>query len=170
MTEKGEALFESERIRAGNSLRILGTGVIVFGLWSVVKPALIAVAAPSLQQVDLPDEESLIFIAVAMAVTALIVLGDVFLRFYIGFSARGEGQGENRGWRYIVLASMILLCNVLLWIVLPILRICFHVDLEYSLTLDALASFLVELTSNVILAELIYNAVKLKRLNGRKGR
>ena len=159
---------EAERLRTGSTLRILGAGVIVFGVWAVLKPALIAVAAPALSGgYNLsPENRS------AAGVIGTVVLGAVIilLRLYVGISAWKEGSGTPQGRGYVIWAVIMLLSSFLLFAGLTIIGLHYYesVELEADITLDTFASLLVDITSNIILLELIWNAGKMKRLNRRK--
>ena len=160
---------EAERLRTGSTLRILGAGVIIFGIWAVIKPAIIAVAAPALSGgYNLPPEDR-----TAAGVIGVVVLGAVIilLRLYVGLSAWREGSGTPQGRGYVIWAAIMLLFSILMFC--GLLFFIFRIDSfnlsDTDITLDTLASALVDITSNIILLELIWNAVKLKRLNKRKG-
>lgn len=163
---------EAELLRTGSTLRILGAGVIVFGLWSVVRPILITVAVPTLQGgYNLSPEDRTVSALISMVVwTAVIIL----LRLHVGLSAWREGSGTPQGWGYVIWAVIMLLFNILTFAGLAFVILRFNSSfeigsLESILTLDTFASLLVDITSTLVQVELIWNAVKLKRLNKRKG-
>ena len=178
MKDKTTMSPEAERLRTGSTLRILGAGVIIFGVWAVVKPALITVAAPTLSGgYNLPPENRTAVGVIGLVVWAAVV---ILVRLYVGLSAWKEGSGIPQGWGYVIWAVLILLSGFLLFAVLLFLFLHFDVFVEAKtkvtpatlmadFTSDAFASLLVDITSNVILLELIYNAGKMKRLNRRKG-
>lgn len=181
MKGKTKLSLEAERLRTGSTLRILGAGVIIFGVWAVVKPALIAVAAPTLNGgYNLSPENRTAVGVIGMVVWAAVV---ILLRLYVGLSAWKEGSGTPQGWGYVIWAVFILLSGFLLFAVLLFLVFRFDVSVEakssatvvsfaslmVNITSDTLASLLVDITSEVILLELIYNAGKMKRLNRQKG-
>ena len=160
---------EAERLRTGSTLRILGAGVIVFGIWAVLKPALIAVAAPALSGgYNLSPENRTAAGVIGTVVLAAVI---ILLRLYVGLSAWKEGSGTPQGRGYVILAVIILLSSFLLFAGLTIIGLHYYesVEVEADITLDTFASLLVDITSNIILLELIWNAGKMKRLNKRKG-
>ena len=161
---------EAERLRTGSTLRILGAGVIVFGIWAVLKPALIAVAAPALSGgYNLSPENRTAAGVIGTVVLAAVI---ILLRLYVGLSAWKEGSGTPQGWGYVVWAVIMLLFSLLLFTGIVLIAIHFNqfVELGSTVTLDTFASLLVDITSDIILLELIWNAGKMKRLNRQKGR
>ena len=161
---------EAERRRTGNNLRILGVGVILFGLWSILKPALIAVAAPALRGgYNLSPEDRTAATVIGIVVCAAVI---ILLRLHVGLSAWREGSGIPQGRGYVIWAVLMVLFNVLLLGGILLLTIRFQPfdELNAAAALDTFASLLVDTTSDIILLELIWNAVKLKRMNRREGR
>ena len=170
MKDKTTMSPEAERLRTGSTLRILGAGVIIFGVWAVVKPALIAVAAPTLNGgYNLSPENRTAVGVIGLVVWAAVV---ILVRLYVGLSAWKEGSGTPQGWGYVVWAVIMLLFSLLLFTGIVLIAIHFNqfVELGSTVTLDTFASLLVDITSDIILLELIWNAGKMKRLNRQKGR
>ena len=78
-----------------NTLVVLGTGVIIFGFWGIIK--IIAQAFFGLQIIDPADLEGLgpVGVVITMILTAAILSLDVILRLYVGLRARREAGGKN---------------------------------------------------------------------------
>lgn len=147
--------------RYRNLLVISGTGVIAFGVWSVVKAILFMTLTPDPLQLsemtdvsafELPFVKMMIYI-----VLAVILAVDLSLRLYIGLSARAEGNGKKKRIVYVVVAAIILLLS--LWSIIT----SFHLS-EYDSLLDMIVSFFVELTSAAAFFEVIYASCMVRRL------
>ena len=161
---------EAERLRTGSTLRTLGAGVIVFGIWAVIKPVLIAVAVPTLSGgYNQPPEDRTVSSVIGVQIWAAVI---ILLRLYVGQSAWKEGSGTPQGLGYVIWAVIMLLFSLLLFTGIVLIAIHFNqfVELGSTVTLDTFASLLVDITSDIILLELIWNAGKMKRLNRQKGR
>lgn len=147
--------------RYRNLLIISGTGVIAFGVWSVVKTILFLTLTPDyLRLDDIGDigeaEMSLVKIFV-FVILGVIMAIELLLRLYIGLSARAEGYGKKKRIVYVVVAAIILVLS--LWSIIT----SFHVS-EYDSLLDMAVSLLLELTSAAAFFEVIYASYMVRRL------
>ena len=177
-TEKMSILSETdlanqpEKIRLRrdeNTLSVVGSGVIVFGIWSVVKALLHGNVSYSnmLEVVRLEDaglEElgfgdlSWVVAAAAVVLVLLVLFLDLAIRIYVGMSARAECKGEKQGRAYLVLSVLLLFLSGV--------YICSFVMVLFSgsdQVMDADAAILVELTSFVTLLQMIISAVRVRR-------
>ena len=124
--------METELRRKQISLYTLGTGIILFGAWSVVKALLIVQAKP------------------------------IGLRLYIGLSARAEGTGGKKKYFYLHLSVVIFLINILAFLFSLYSLLTNRVG-DYD-TLDYIVTLLVDLTSNFLLARLIFTVRRVRKL------
>lgn len=158
--------MEKELRRSQSNLRILGTGVIAFTLWVVLKSALVLLLvsdrAPQTDGAAEMTAGAWVFVAVLLSVAVLLVL----LRLYLGFSARAEGMGKPRGRTYVVLAFVFFSFQILLF-VLTLLQLLIAGLMEQSL-LEFAASLLLEISSMVTMGEMAFTAVKVRKLRARK--
>lgn len=159
--------METELRRCRSNLSILGSGVIVFTVWELIRPILISLlvqetgnAAPA--AVTLPELSPGLLASLIMAVLVLGTL-DIILRIHIGRAARAEGAGKPRGSAYVVFAFFIFGFQTIgfLAAVIQLLRN----GLMEQPILDTAASLLVKLSSTVIMGELAFTAVKVKKLS-----
>ena len=161
---------EKMRLRRDeNTLMVVGSGVIVFGIWSVVKALLQGTASFSkmLEEAQLEyaglegsglTDLSWVVAALASAVVLLVLLLDLTIRVFVGLSARAEGRGKKQGRAYLVLSVLLL--------VLSGIYIFSYVFMLFSgsdQVMDADAAILVELTSLVTLLQMILSAVRVRR-------
>lgn len=146
--------------RFENLLVLSGSGVIIFGLWSCVK----AVLGMIFKTDDIVEAFGgdvfvrflVIFIYIVIGIFLLIDLG---LRVFIGLSARREGLGKKKSFVYVIFA-----------ILLTIASSYSTVDTiisEFQSTetlLEMLVTVFVEITSLIVMIEMIVSAFVVKKL------
>ena len=144
-------------------LIIIGTGVIAFGVWSVIKTVLYYALSRD-EMLRILKEQGLeqgyeagVYVLIALALA--FILG---LRIYIGLSARAEGVGKRRGNGYVVLAAIMTLANFG-GFVLSVVG-AFELELTLDNIVDLSVTFVVELTSIATMAELVYSALRVRNL------
>lgn len=138
------------------NLRTLGTGVILLGAWTFIKFALtFLVYGSEIYGNDVPS-------AVIAWVTA-IVLGiagiDFLLRLYIGLSARAEGKGKPKRAVYLVLTGILLALEII-----AVLADAYLIFSTYEALFTTIITFFIDLTSTILLLELMVNAIGIRRL------
>ena len=159
--------------RDENTLTVVGSGVILFGVWTVVKmvlqeinrfPELMAelgVDELGFEETGLADlglDPNLLAMAVAFTVVIIVYLMDLGLRVFVGLSARAEGRGRPQGRLYLILAGLLLVLSGLSFVSYVI---TYFSHSEY--VVDADAAILVELTSFITLLQMIISAVRVRR-------
>lgn len=151
---------ESVRMRRNlGTLAVAGTGTACFGGWSVIKMIMECLIGNI--NFDIANsylEAGTIISAISIAILIQLVLGDVVLRFLVARCARREGAGLRQGHGYLVAAVFVLLLS-LLSVVLEIEAITTGDDFS----LYDYASLFLELTSSIILIELIIAAFSNRR-------
>ena len=149
--------METELRRRRTNLLTLGAGVIAFGVWSMLKTYLYMIVDPIPMTFDVPEQFQQTALVIAYAMVT-----DLGLRLYIGLSARAEGLGSKKGKAYIIVTALMLVVNIAAWIVY-----LFMYDYRdgYEALMDYVVSLVVDFTSIVILAQLIYNAILVRRLS-----
>lgn len=135
-----------------------GAGTILFSLWSGIRGVISSFdaikALPSMEEVGISDETIKMIIGIMILI---IFIGSVLLSFYIGRKAMLTSLGKNKSNWYIILASISI-----------ILSMKTHIDSfvnnsmsEWFRTQDVIL-FIIDLTSNVILIEVVVFSVLLK--------
>lgn len=155
--------METELRRRRINLITLGAGVIAFGVWSILKTFLyIWVDSYVFEFPDIPPESVRAVKAVAYAFLLFLMLIDLAVRLYIGLSARSVGMGKKKSRTYIILAGAILVFSIISWI----LMLVNHTSgrMENQSAMDYYVSLFVEMTSAGILAEMIYTALRIRKL------
>ena len=156
--------------RERSTLRSLALGIIVFGLWSVLKTVITLMMVPLEEILDSKalaavTNSGLRFAVYAvMVITALAIMSiDLIPRLYVARKARREGLGEDQGRGWIIWAVILLV----FWIVLDIIGITMlpvHITDADNGPLDSIVTLAVDLTATVILGELCFTAFRVKKL------
>ena len=144
-----------------DTLKIVGLGVMVFGVWSIVKTILYTTAQWSsiTEEIVVPEANETIAKMVYIFMIAVTMVVEIAVRLYIGRSAIAEGRGERRRPGYIAVAFLIAFLGLALTasaIVIP--------GIHIELNLELLASLFVEITSAVITFEMCWSAVRVRKL------
>ena len=154
--------MEQELRRRQVTLVTLGTGVILFGVWSVVK-SLLYFRTNLFADLDTQVEPELLpYMLATVVIVALFVLADLGIRLKIGRRARAEGMGRRQKNGYLLLAALIVLVNIT-GDLLGVYYIVKNGVPEQSGP-DYVVSVLVDLSSTVLLAELIVTALRVRKL------
>ena len=155
--------MEKELRKNQHLLAILGAGVIAFGFWTMIKTILVFALQTdrimTLMEKSNPDLSSSDMTAVIISVLVFLV-ADLSVRLYIGLSARAEGLGKKSGRVYLVLTVLLIAGAVLI----EVLAVTGFDMEDYDSVLDVGVTFLVGLTSLIVLLELRISAIRVKRL------
>lgn len=160
--------MSAEIRRHQTTLICSGVAVIAFGLWSIVRSFLWLFFDNALIQ-NMIDEEARsgilaeisadkILTAFYIAIAVLVFL-DLCLRIYVGLSAVSEGRGKHRRITYVILSCLFL--AVSLYSDLSLL-ISYMPD---ALTLETVASFIVEFSSLIAFVEIIRASLRIRKYN-----
>ena len=145
--------------RYQNLLTVSGLGVIIFGLWTVLKTILLLFLQEAMVD-DLPD--GLFYRVLFFTLIGGVLLIDFLIRLFVGLSARAEGLGKTKGYGYIVVAILIAIAS------LVSLVLIFFDTADRSI-LELIVSFIVEATSMIATVELLVAAFTVKKLKKELG-
>lgn len=145
--------------RYQNLLTVSGLGVIIFGLWTVLKTILLLFLQEDMLD-DLPD--GLFYRVLFFTLIGGVLLIDFLIRLFVGLSARAEGFGKKKGYGYIVVAILIAIAS------LASLVLIFFDTGDRSI-LELIVSFIVEATSMIATVELLVAAFTVKKLKKELG-
>ena len=154
--------MEKELRRKQVTLVTLGTGVILFGVWSVVK-SLLYFRTNLFADLDTQVEPELLpYMLATVVIVALFVLADLGIRLKIGRRARAEGMGRRQKNGYLILAALIVLVNI----TADLLGVYYIVKngVPEQSGPDYIVSVLVDLSSTILLAELIITVLRVRKL------
>ena len=150
---------ERKMRRYQNLLTVSGLGVIIFGLWSVLKTILLLFMKEGILS-EIPDDT--LVRVMFFLILGGILLVDVLIRLYVGLSARAEGFGKKKGYGYVVIAILMALAS------LTSLVLIFFDSNEQSIW-ELIVSVIVEATSLVVTIELLVAAFTVKKLKKETG-
>lgn len=157
---------EEKLRRYQNTLVIAGTGVIVFGIWSVVKVILaIFLMPPWYEELLKSARENQVDIQMIKWFLVIMPVLSLLLRLYVGGSARAEGLGRRSGRGYLAVGILLSL-----FALLNLIYDGAVFDLAADDLVDQVAQTLLDLTSLSALLEVIVSGFRVKTLARRLGR
>ena len=145
--------------RYQNLLTVSGLGVIIFGLWSVLKTFLLLFMRDEVSGV-LPSDP--LTRAMTLATIGALLLIDIVIRLFVGISARAEGFGKKKGYAYIVFAVLMVITST------TALVMAFF-DASYKSITELIVAVIVEVTSLIVTIELLVAAFTVKKLKKELG-
>ena len=142
-------------------LATIGTGIMMFGVWNLVKTV-------GFYQVRADDyTQSLGVIIASVGTTTLLSL---IVRGYVGMSALAVSRGKDKGGLYLFLARLMMLFSVLTLSILVVGvlvkagKIMPEADTSEIHIMTIIASFIIEITSLILLVELVVSGRKLRKI------
>ena len=148
--------------RNSNTLVILGTAVIVFGLWNIIK--VVAYSILGIPIYDLSDlegveaEDEQFFMIFIMIILYITLAGDAVVRFIAGHNARAEGLGKKRSKAYLFFLVWEILFGI--FTVGSVISEMFASPESFE---DYYVSLFMELSSLVILIEVFIAALSVRK-------
>jgi len=168
---------EPEQIKireSQNTLIVVGSGTILFSIWSAVKmlgmlfvlrketvAALLDITGPI---EGISDRAVFWITAVVVILIMAVILG---FRVYVGLSAIAVGRGKRRSWLFILIALIMILSsftyfsNGLLTAEAPRQLGAFTRD-------QTISKLIIELTSVIMLTQMVISALRIRKLTGAK--
>ena len=137
------------------NLSTVGTGVVLFGLWTVIKFALTYFVLGNEDLGIIDDEQSFWVNAVIMAV---ILIG-FSIRCYIGLSARSESKGKRKSVVYLVFTGIMIFFYILI-LAVEIIGAFFSAEYFFNIII----SLIIDGTSTAFFVELMIYSIGLRRL------
>ena len=151
---------ERELRRYQSILSASGMAVIAFGIWSIVKTTLLVLTRASelnLQQMIQDAGAPKWAIMLLLVILVPLVNIDVFLRIYVGLSARKEAAGKKKRIVYLVIAWIVLILGILS--IIAFFGSSFTEDPG-----DAIVTLIIEATSVFAMINLIRSAGRVREL------
>lgn len=154
-----------------NTLIVVGTGIIFFGVWTVVKmlgsffilkeETVAALRKISRVGVDELSDDALFYISlVAVMIIMLVILA---IRAYVGMSAISEGRGNKRHGPYLLLAVIMIISGVISFIA-NFFRTAPETSMGAFSADTTISGIIIELTSVIMLTEMMVSAVRIRKL------
>ena len=141
-----------------NNLVVSGAGVILFGVWGVIKTFIVAFYS-TMEDYNRFARESgnYILYKIVFIITLLLFCAiEMGLRLYIGGNAILEGQGKRRKNKYIVFS--------IVYMILTIIEILFLIfgNVSSVSSLELTVTCIMEISSFYVLLEMINSAIRVK--------
>ncbi|OON85953.1 hypothetical protein BXO88_10020 [Oribacterium sp. C9] len=159
--------MERELRRRQSMLAVAGNGVMFLGLWSFLKINLYFILGRSAILDDFLTDESidestmlLILYITSMALASI----ELFFRIRIGRNAIAESRNTKKPKRYIGMAMTLIVLYVI-----SIIFTIFQLNFSNNNFWDQLASMIVDITSLVMLVELVSSASVLRKIKQQMG-
>lgn len=173
MTEKD---MERELRKSKNILVVLGYGVMMFAAWNLFKAILTctldfgvykemissAITAEDLENFNM-SKEAFVRVIEIFIITAVLVISlvDTLIRIRVGLSAVAEGKGKKSGKFYLA-ASVIIILVSLLSIYTNFTELIHpNESTEFE---NTIASLIFDITSLIIVLQMIYYAKRVRKL------
>ena len=185
-------LNDPDQIRLRRSQAILfniGTGIVIFGVWTIVKTLLTLLTGryqifKTAQELSAGSEYFVsprIFAVLLVIIFAAMTFIDIWLRFYVGLHARRDARGKKAGRLYIIITCLMILGSILL-----ITANIYTLATRFMAVLAAaeaaaqevvppvnsdisITGVLIELTSLIMMIELVASAGRVRKLGGHSG-
>jgi hypothetical protein len=181
-------LNDPDQIRLRRSQAILfniGTGIVIFGVWTIVKTLLTLLTGryqifKTAQELSAGSEYFVsprIFAVLLVIIFAAMTFIDIWLRFYVGLHARRDARGKKAGRLYIIITCLMILGSILL-----ITANIYTLATRFMAALAAaeaaaqevvppvnsdisITGVLIELTSLIMMIELVASAGRVRKLS-----
>ena len=154
--------MQKELIRHQNMLVIIGTGVMLFSIWSVVRSVMFLILNNQLAEILtelFADASKAAVNPIGLHLPLFAVLAiDLGLRLFVGHSARSMGRYGTRSHTCIAGTIVLIVIGAM-----SIFRILATFNLQRNL-FDNVITLFIDVTSFVLLVELLVSAIWLKRL------
>lgn len=153
---------EIARRRYSDVLYISGGGVMVMGIWNMLQIIILLTFRRDELISNIGEYEDPEFVLLSASIGLIfIALIDMFVRVYVGMSARAEAMEYNKIKKkkrrgYLFLAVLVLMVSIFL-MVLEALSYDYYGLFQYIIRL------IINLTSTAMSFDLVYAAIKIKR-------
>ena len=167
--------------RKQNTLKIVGAGTIAFGVWSFVK-VFTAIFIQKNQIVseileeaheinpELNEADKPMIFKLLVILLLIILIVELLMRLFVGISAILESIGKRRSILYIIFACMMIGSSILLMfraLTGTLIEIPELSSISNILHNDTtMSSVLIEMTSMIMLIEMVAASVSVRRLTG----
>ena len=153
--------MEKQLRKKQNMLGISGIAVIVFGIWNIAKMVIYSISTPDglskLLGVSGNGPAENAARAILLGILIFIALIDIGLRLLVGLSARAESKGKKKSIGYLIVAIFLALGSVIS------IFMTFGSFFANSV-FDTVISILVELTSLLVLCDVIVSSFGIRSL------
>lgn len=159
--------------KSQNTLIVVGSGIILFGIWSEIKflsmlfllreetvAGVMRLAGPV---EGISDRAAFLIIAVVSIVIMSFILS---FRIYVGLAAIAEGRGKRRGYLYIFIAVLMIISSALYFVVGATSAEAAE-QLGAFTRSQSFSTLIIDATSMIMLIQMVISSIKIKRLTGK---
>lgn len=142
-----------------NNLAVAGFAVMVLAAWTWLKGVLSIAAIPNSEfgSAEIGDVAANAVHVLTTLFIAILLLLALLLRFYISRCASAEGKGKKKGYVYIVIAVIIIAFDIYSLISTWTMLRGFDI-------FTSVISSLLDIISVVVLFDVVYSSVRVKKL------
>ena len=133
----------------------LGTGVVIFGIWSLIRMGLTLFIFNDGMDAEFDPDYRTLSLAIVWVATILLFL----LYAYVGLSARSEGRGKRKSVAFLIWSGFALF----LYIISLVFEVSAMFEEEKGI-FSMVASLIIDITSIVCMLEMMVGSVKLRKL------
>ncbi len=155
--------------RYSNRLMVTGAGIMVLGVWSLVKTVMVAAFRTDdslhvmfneiMTETEGDTYKAIVVFIVAAAIVLVVATVILSFHFYVFVNASREGRGGKKKNLYLVVAGLMICVSVFSMVSLII-----NFRSGESGIFDTFVSLVLEVTSFILLVELMHAAVKVRKL------
>lgn len=160
--------------RNQDKLVTIGMGVITFSIWSIIR--FFTQAFLNKDEIisnfwetvgELPEDmmeymSDAVILLIYFGIVSIFMLIEVAIEFYVGLSAKAEGMGKKKGILYLIISVILAILNLMSTITMLDFSKS-SAEIHYK-PLERVALALIDLTYFVVLVEMIFAAIKVKKL------
>lgn len=145
-----------------NLLRVTSDGVLIFGVWSLIKGVMLVLTDPQTGSIDGTQSSGspLLSTASALAGVVLFWLIEMYFRLKVRRGARREADGDGKRKNFYLFVAMIMMTISVASMALTV----FLLIKGYAGPGNTAASLMLEITSFVISFNLVRSAFRIRKL------
>lgn len=150
--------------RCLDNLVSIGTGVALFGIWTVIRIIMTIILERDMlisqikNTVELSTGQIMIILGIIIVFFSLVILS---IHLYIGLSARKEGLGGKKRTGYLI-ANGLYIIVYCIGITAEIINFTW----AFRTITEGIATIFIDIAMLVTLGELMFNAVRVRKLTG----
>ena len=160
-------IMEREIRRNQNNLVILGTGVLAFGAWTVIRSlALYLIQRSEIERMvasAVPEDLAAMVMAAMTGIIVVVLAIDLIFRIIVGFSARAEGKGRKKHAIYLAAAVLLIVIHAI-----SIGTGIAAIFADPEGIVESIIGAVIDFTSAITLVQLIMASVRLRKLTAQK--
>ncbi len=158
--------MERELRRYQNLLVCVGTGIIMFGFWSLIKGVMMIIFYKDdiielMTALGTPKEDLSWLLPFVNVMIVGVICADLVLRMIVGLSAQNEGRdrGTQGRWLYLVFGMMLTIIQVG-----SLVGNLTSFDESFTNFLDGIITLVIDVTSVVMMVEMFVAGARVKYL------